>query len=142
MPRRRWRSSTASSLIQRPAVAITPTRSSPSQAPKPAPWRAPLSPQSFSAATTPTRSHGSAAVRGADVVFIAVGTPSSHDGSADLSQVLTAAEQIGRAITGFTVVVTKSTVPVGTAKRIKDTVAKVTKQPFAVGSNPEFLKEG
>ncbi len=86
------------------------------------------------------------AVRGADVVFIAVGTPSAHDGSADLSQVLTAAEQIGRAIDsrtgGFTVVVTKSTVPVGTAKKIKDAIGKVTKQPFAVGSNPEFLKEG
>jgi UDPglucose 6-dehydrogenase len=86
------------------------------------------------------------AVRGADVVFIAVGTPSAHDGSADLSQVLTAADSIGRAIDSrpgaFTVVVTKSTVPVGTAKRIKDTIGKVTEQPFAVGSNPEFLKEG
>jgi UDPglucose 6-dehydrogenase len=83
-----------------------------------------------------------AAVRGADVVFIAVGTPSAHDGSADLSQVLGAAEAIGRAITGFTVVVTKSTVPVGTAQKIKDAIGKVTQQPFAVGSNPEFLKEG
>ncbi|MGZ3405486.1 MAG: UDP-glucose dehydrogenase family protein [Polyangia bacterium] len=82
------------------------------------------------------------AVRGADVVFIAVGTPSSHDGSADLSQVLTAAEQIGRAITGFTVVVTKSTVPVGTATKIKEALGKVTKQPFALGSNPQLLKEG
>ncbi|HEY1584533.1 MAG TPA: UDP-glucose/GDP-mannose dehydrogenase family protein [Polyangia bacterium] len=82
------------------------------------------------------------AVRDADVVFIAVGTPSAHDGSADLSQVLSAAESIGRAITGFTVVVTKSTVPVGTAQKIKDAIGKVTKQPFAVGSNPEFLKEG
>jgi UDPglucose 6-dehydrogenase len=82
------------------------------------------------------------AVRGADVVFIAVGTPSAHDGSADLSQVLSAAESIGRAMTGFTVVVTKSTVPVGTAQKIKDAIGKVTKQPFAVGSNPEFLKEG
>ncbi len=82
------------------------------------------------------------AVRGADVVFIAVGTPSAHDGSADLSQVLAAAEQIGRAMTGFTVVVTKSTVPVGTAQKIRDVIVKVTQQPFAVGSNPEFLKEG
>ncbi len=82
------------------------------------------------------------AVRGADVVFIAVGTPSAHDGSADLSQVLGAAESIGRAMTGFTVVVTKSTVPVGTAQKIKNAISKVTQQPFAVGSNPEFLKEG
>jgi UDPglucose 6-dehydrogenase len=82
------------------------------------------------------------AVRGADVVIIAVGTPSAHDGSADLSQVIAAAEAIGRAMTGFTVVVTKSTVPVGTAQKIKDALARTTTQPFAVASNPEFLKEG
>jgi UDPglucose 6-dehydrogenase len=82
------------------------------------------------------------AVRDADVVFLAVGTPSAHDGSADLSQVLAAADAVGRAITGFTVVVTKSTVPVGTAQKIKDAIARVTSQPFAVASNPEFLKEG
>jgi UDPglucose 6-dehydrogenase len=82
------------------------------------------------------------AVRGADVVFIAVGTPSAHDGSADLSQVLKSAEQIGRALTGYAVIVTKSTVPVGTAEKIRAAVAAVTKQPFAVASNPEFLKEG
>jgi UDPglucose 6-dehydrogenase len=82
------------------------------------------------------------AVGGADVVFIAVGTPSAHDGSADLSQVLAAAEAIGRGLTGFTVVVTKSTVPVGTAEKIKAAIARATTQPFAVGSNPEFLKEG
>ena len=51
-------------------------------------------------------------------------------------------ESIGRAMTGFTVVVTKSTVPVGTAQKIKNAIGKVTTQPFAVGSNPEFLKEG
>jgi UDPglucose 6-dehydrogenase len=83
-----------------------------------------------------------AAVRDADVVFLAVGTPSAHDGSADVSQVLAAAEAVGRALTGFTVVVTKSTVPVGTAQQIHDTIARVTTQPFAVASNPEFLKEG
>jgi UDPglucose 6-dehydrogenase len=83
-----------------------------------------------------------AAVRGSDVVIIAVGTPSAHSGHADLSQVLGAAEAIGRAIEGFTVVVTKSTVPVGTAARIKETIARFTDQPFAVASNPEFLKEG
>jgi UDPglucose 6-dehydrogenase len=83
-----------------------------------------------------------AAVRDADVVIIAVGTPSAHDGSADLSQVLAAAQAIGKALTGFTVVVTKSTVPVGTAEKIRATIAAVTSQPFAVASNPEFLKEG
>jgi UDPglucose 6-dehydrogenase len=83
-----------------------------------------------------------AGVRGAQVVFVAVGTPSAHDGSADLSQVLAAATSIGKALTGFTVIVTKSTVPVGTAARIEAAVAAVTDQPFAVASNPEFLKEG
>jgi UDPglucose 6-dehydrogenase len=82
------------------------------------------------------------AVRGAEVVLIAVGTPPGHDGSADLSQVLSAAQAIGRAINGFTVIVTKSTVPVGTAEKIQTAIAQVTDQPFAVVSNPEFLKEG
>jgi UDPglucose 6-dehydrogenase len=81
-------------------------------------------------------------VRGAEVVFLAVGTPSAHDGSADLSQVIAAATAVGRAIEGFTVVVTKSTVPVGTAQKVEEAIAKVTQQPFAVCSNPEFLKEG
>jgi UDPglucose 6-dehydrogenase len=76
------------------------------------------------------------------VAIIAVGTPAAMDGAADLSQVLTAAQQIGRAISGFTVVVTKSTVPVGTAQRIEEALRQVTDQPFAVASNPEFLKEG
>ena len=82
------------------------------------------------------------AVAGAQIVFIAVGTPSSADGSADLSYVFEAAKQIGAAITGFTVVVTKSTVPVGTAKKVHEAVASTAKHPFAVASNPEFLKEG
>ncbi len=82
------------------------------------------------------------AVRGADVVIIAVGTPSAADGSADLSYVLSAAESIGRALTGWAVIVTKSTVPVGTADRIRQTIGRVTDVPFAVASNPEFLKEG
>ena len=82
------------------------------------------------------------AVRGAEVVFLAVGTPSAQDGSADLSQVLTAARDIGRAMTGYTVIVNKSTVPVGTAQRVRNAVAEVTTQPFSVVSNPEFLKEG
>lgn len=83
-----------------------------------------------------------AAVAGADAVFLAVGTPSSRDGSADLSFVLAAAEQVGRALTGYAVIVTKSTVPVGTAARIRETVSRVAKHDFSVASNPEFLKEG
>jgi UDPglucose 6-dehydrogenase len=82
------------------------------------------------------------AVKDAEIVFIAVGTPPAEDGSADLSQVLTAARDIGRAITKFTVIVTKSTVPVGTAARVEAAVKEVAKVPFAVASNPEFLKEG
>ena len=82
------------------------------------------------------------AVGTAEVVFIAVGTPSAHDGSADLSQVLAAARDIGRAITKFTVVVTKSTVPVGTCAKVEAAIAEVAKVPFSVASNPEFLKEG
>jgi UDPglucose 6-dehydrogenase len=82
------------------------------------------------------------AVRGAEVVILAVGTPSAHDGSADLSQVIAAATAVGKAITGWTVVVTKSTVPVGTAQKITEAMRAATSQPFAVASNPEFLKEG
>src|SRR5262245_38258541 len=59
------------------------------------------------------------AVAGAEIAFIAVGTPSADDGSADLSYVIEAAKQIGSALTGFTVIVTKSTVPVGTAGKVK-----------------------
>jgi UDPglucose 6-dehydrogenase len=82
------------------------------------------------------------AVAEAEIVFIAVGTPSAHDGSADLSQVLAAARDIGRSIKRYTVVVTKSTVPVGTSAKVAAELAGVTKVPFAVASNPEFLKEG
>ena len=85
---------------------------------------------------------GRAAVAGAQVVFIAVGTPSRASGAADLTYVLEAARAIGRAIEGFTVVVTKSTVPVGTAAKVKAAIAGETRHPFAVASNPEFLKEG
>ncbi len=84
----------------------------------------------------------SAAMAGAEVVFIAVGTPPSSDGSADLSAVFAAAETIGRSIRGYALVVTKSTVPVGTADRLKEIIAAHTREPFAVVSNPEFLKEG
>jgi UDPglucose 6-dehydrogenase len=82
------------------------------------------------------------AVADAQVALIAVGTPSTADGSADLSYVLGAAADIGRALSRFTVIVTKSTVPVGTADKVRAAVAAVAKQPFAVASNPEFLKEG
>jgi UDPglucose 6-dehydrogenase len=83
-----------------------------------------------------------AAVRGAEVVFIAVGTPPAADGSADLSAVFAVAELIGKNMNGFKVAVTKSTVPVGTADRIEAIIGQFTNQPFGVASNPEFLKEG
>jgi UDPglucose 6-dehydrogenase len=82
------------------------------------------------------------AVGAAQLVMIAVGTPSQPDGAADLSYVFDAARQIGRALTAFTVVVTKSTVPVGTADKVRACIAEVATHPFAVASNPEFLKEG
>ena len=82
------------------------------------------------------------AVARSDIVFIAVGTPSSEGGSTDLSQVLEVAAQIGDAIDGFTIVVNKSTVPVGTVEKVAKVLAERTSEPFAVASNPEFLKEG
>jgi UDPglucose 6-dehydrogenase len=82
------------------------------------------------------------AVRGARVAFIAVGTPEGQDGSADLSHVLAVAEQIGRAMTGPLIVVNKSTVPVGTAARVAETIRRQTAHAISVVSNPEFLKEG
>lgn len=82
------------------------------------------------------------AVEQADLLFIAVGTPQDEDGSADLSHVLAAATAIGRAMNGYKILVTKSTVPVGTNQRIRKVVEGVTPHPFAVVSNPEFLKEG
>src|SRR5580658_5459518 len=83
-----------------------------------------------------------AAIRAAEVVFIAVGTPSSADGSADLSAVFAAARTIGENMDGFKVVATKSTVPVGTADRIEGIIKAITAHPVGVASNPEFLKEG
>ncbi len=84
---------------------------------------------------------------GAQIVFIAVGTPPGEDGSADLQYVLQVADTIGRHMNGYLVVVTKSTVPVGTAAKVKETVANALKKrnariDFDVASNPEFLKEG
>jgi UDPglucose 6-dehydrogenase len=83
-----------------------------------------------------------AGVAGAEVVLLAVGTPPGPDGSADLQYIFKAAEQVGRALTGWAVIVTKSTVPVGTGDKIEAIVKKATKHEFGVASNPEFLKEG
>jgi UDPglucose 6-dehydrogenase len=83
-----------------------------------------------------------AAVRTSEILFIAVGTPQDRDGSADMRYVLDVADAIGRAMDGFRIVVTKSTVPVGTAARVEETIRARTAHPFAVVSNPEFLKEG
>jgi UDPglucose 6-dehydrogenase len=82
------------------------------------------------------------AVRAADVIFIAVGTPQEEDGSADLQHVLAVAESIGDHMNGEKIVVTKSTVPVGTAARVRATIEMRTAHPVRVCSNPEFLKEG
>lgn len=82
-----------------------------------------------------------------DIVFLAVGTPPDEDGSADLRYVLDVARTIGQHLNRYTVVVTKSTVPVGTSQKVKQTIAEELKkrgvsQEFDVASNPEFLKEG
>ena len=82
------------------------------------------------------------AVREAEVVFIAVGTPPGEDGSADLQYVLNVAHTIGRNMSSPKVVITKSTVPVGTAAKVREAIAQHTKERFHVCSNPEFLKEG
>ncbi|NUP97757.1 MAG: UDP-glucose/GDP-mannose dehydrogenase family protein [Planctomycetaceae bacterium] len=82
------------------------------------------------------------AIPKAQVVFIAVGTPPGEDGSADLKYVLSAARSIAQHMTGYTVIVDKSTVPVGTSKKVHEAVKANTKHEFDVVSNPEFLKEG
>lgn len=87
------------------------------------------------------------AVRHGTIQFIAVGTPPDEDGSADLQYVLAAARNIGRTMTDYKVIVDKSTVPVGTAAKVKAAVAEELAQrgvdtPYSVVSNPEFLKEG
>jgi UDPglucose 6-dehydrogenase len=82
------------------------------------------------------------AIGEADVVFIAVGTPPDEDGSADLSHVLSVGKTIGASMRRELVVVTKSTVPVGTASRVADVIGKNAQHPFHMVSNPEFLKEG
>ncbi len=84
------------------------------------------------------------AVAGADAVFIAVGTPTRRgDGHADLTYVMAAAAEIGRALTGYTVIVTKSTVPVGTNRKVAEAARAANPDAeFDVASNPEFLREG
>ena len=81
-------------------------------------------------------------VRGSEIIFIAVGTPTGEDGSADLQHVLDVAKDTARAMNGYKVIVNKSTVPVGTAAKVRDILRKETTHPFSVVSNPEFLKQG
>lgn len=81
-------------------------------------------------------------VEKSDFVFIAVGTPTGAEGEADLSMVLSVAKEIGKNMNGYKIIVDKSTVPVGTAEKVKAVVAQETKHSFDVVSNPEFLKEG
>jgi UDPglucose 6-dehydrogenase len=86
-------------------------------------------------------------IPGADIAFIAVGTPPGEDGSADLKYVLGVAREIGQSLTDYLVVVTKSTVPVGTANKVRETIAAALGErnasiEYNVASNPEFLKEG
>lgn len=89
---------------------------------------------------------GVSAIRSADIVFIAVGTPPGPDGHADLSQVEAAARSVGENLNGYKVVVTKSTVPVGTNRRVQQIIAEASGEKpgdaFGVVSNPEFLREG
>jgi UDPglucose 6-dehydrogenase len=82
------------------------------------------------------------AVKKSSIIFIAVGTPQGPNGDANLDHVRATAKGIGKAMDGFRIIVTKSTVPVGTADRIRQWVTEETSHPFAVISNPEFLKEG
>jgi UDPglucose 6-dehydrogenase len=74
--------------------------------------------------------------------FISVGTPPDADGHADLSQVYAVARSVGKAMQSYKIVVTKSTVPMGTTHKIKEIISQETAHPFDVASNPEFLKEG
>jgi UDPglucose 6-dehydrogenase len=81
-------------------------------------------------------------VEGTEVIFLALPTPSGEDGAADLSYVLGVAKDLGPMLKQYTIIVDKSTVPVGTAEKVRETIAKNTKTEFDVVSNPEFLREG
>jgi UDPglucose 6-dehydrogenase len=83
-----------------------------------------------------------AGIKDAEIIFLALPTPPGEDGSADLSYILGVAEQLGKMITDYKVIVDKSTVPVGTAEKVHSAIAKNATVPFAVVSNPEFLREG
>jgi len=82
------------------------------------------------------------AVENSEIIFLALPTPQSEDGSADLQHVLAVAKRIGKLMNSYKVIVNKSTVPVGTADRVREIIGKETSQEFDVVSNPEFLKEG
>ena len=82
------------------------------------------------------------AVRRSDIIFIAVGTPPDNNGATDLAAIKAVAREIGSSMNGHKIIVTKSTVPVGTADRIKKIIAGETSHHFDIASNPEFLKEG
>jgi UDPglucose 6-dehydrogenase len=81
-------------------------------------------------------------IRASQIIFVAVGTPTGEDGSADLKHVLDVARETARAMNGYKVIVNKSTVPVGTAAKVREIVRRETTHPFSVVSNPEFLKQG
>lgn len=81
-------------------------------------------------------------IKDAEIIFLALPTPPGEDGSADLSYILGVAEQLGKLIKGYKVIVDKSTVPVGSAEKVHAVIAKNTQVDFAVVSNPEFLREG
>ena len=82
------------------------------------------------------------AVEESKIIFIAVGTPTGDDGAADLKHVTAVAREVGRAMNGYKVIVNKSTVPVGTAERVRKIIQEETTHSFSVVSNPEFLKQG
>ncbi len=82
------------------------------------------------------------AIKASEIIFIAVGTPSDYDGSADLKYVLQVAKTIGESMESEKIVICKSTVPVGTCDKVKATIEEITDIPVHVVSNPEFLKEG